>query len=92
MTHYVHTWYLSVVRPSTLFKIKVSKLILTAGETVGLAEWIINDTCLVLFIIILPTNWCFSNIGKYYIILLRPYVTAKKDLSWYCSIRFYANN
>ena len=42
------------VCPSTLFKsskTKQQKIMVATGETVGLAEWIINDTCLVFTIL-----------------------------------------
>ena len=41
--------FANVVRPSPLFKItktNKAKTMLATGETVGLAEWIIDDTCL----------------------------------------------
>ena len=36
-----------VVRLSSLLKTKKQKTVLATGETMGLAEWIIDDTCLV---------------------------------------------
>ena len=47
--HYVRTWCPSV-RPSPLFKSSKTneqKTMVATGEAVGLAEWIIDDTCLV---------------------------------------------
>ena len=46
--NYFPTCYLSV-RPyfSNLAKAKQQKTMIATGETVGLAEWIIDDTCLV---------------------------------------------
>ena len=44
-----------VVRPSPLFKsskTKQQKTMVTTGVTVSLAKWIIDDTCLVLYIFI----------------------------------------
>ena len=44
-------WHKSSVRPSPLFKFKQNKFqaetMFATGETMGLAEWIIDDTCLV---------------------------------------------
>ena len=66
------------VRPhfANLAKQKQQKIIVTAGETVGLAEWIIDDTCLVFFVY-------FCNLLKPYI---RPY--NRNHISVQCKIYF----
>ena len=49
--HVVRPFVRPSVRPSPLFKsstTKQQKIMVATGETVGLAEWIIDDTCLVI--------------------------------------------
>ena len=50
--HYIHT-YCPSVRPSPLFKIDQNKQIFSVGRDCELAEWIINDSCLIQFLFIL---------------------------------------
>ena len=52
--HVVRPFVRSSVRPSPLFrssKTKQQKTMVATGVTMGLAEWIIDDTCLVVFIL-----------------------------------------
>ena len=58
------TWCLSVC-PSPLFKIKQNKFqaktMFTTGETVGLAEWIIDDPCLLFCVLFAKHGYVLKN-------------------------------
>ena len=56
-----------VVRPSTLFKsskTKQQKTMFATGVTVGLAEWIIDDNCLVFFFLLLLFLPIFCQVSR----------------------------
>ena len=63
------------VRPSPLFKsrkTKQQKTMFATGVTVGLAEWIIDDTCLVNYLWLLNfSNYFLSNIERLFSIFCR---------------------
>ena len=70
----------SSVRPSPLFKsrkTKLQKTMFSTGVTMGLAEWIIADTCLVFVIFSLDIlyknahSFCFLNINLEVVIVLK---------------------
>ena len=57
-----------VVRPSPLFKsrkTKQQKTMFATGVTMGLAEWIINDTCL-----LIEYFWTFSYLQKRFFLMI----------------------
>ena len=58
-------WFANVVRPSVrshFFKIFTLKTMVTTGKTVGLAEWIIDDTCHVYIFLLLSRTKNFAKL------------------------------